>query len=234
MIPAPRQQLPRGIRNHNPGNIDKVKGVRWQGQAEDQSGDPRFVVFESPKWGIRAIARILITYQDGRRAKDGSRIDTVREIVERWAPPCENQTLDYVNHVAHIAMIGPDSILDVYDFATMKALVTAIIIHENGGNPYPDATIDTGLRLAGIEPPKTRLIKQTDVAATTVAGASALGLLATIAETTTTAIPTAATSAQTADRLKPGIALWLFPTLILLAVIVALAKQLRDRNRDAR
>ena len=72
-----RQTLPRGIRNHNPGNLEK--GDPWQGLADDQSADPRFAVFEAPEWGIRAIARLLITYRD----KHG--VNTVNGVVNRWA-----------------------------------------------------------------------------------------------------------------------------------------------------
>lgn len=164
-------QPTRGMRNHNPGNIDRQPGVRWQGMAEDQSGDKRFVVFQAPKWGIRAIARVLITYQDARQARDGSKIDTIKEIIERWAPPNENNTGGYAAHVAQMTGIGINDRLDVYDYATMKALVTAIITHENGQQPYDDATLDAGLKLAGIEPPRKPLSKRPDVIATASAGA---------------------------------------------------------------
>lgn len=50
------------------------------------------------------------------------------------------------------------------DHATAKALVTAIIRHENGQQPYPDATIDAGLRLAGIEPPLKPLAQSKTIA----------------------------------------------------------------------
>ena len=122
--------MARGLRNHNPGNIERQPGVRWQGMAEDQRGDARFVVFAEPKWGIRAICRTLITYQDARFARDGSRIDSVREIVERWAPPGENDTKAYVAAVAKAAGRGLGDPVDVYDWATMRAIVVAIIGHE--------------------------------------------------------------------------------------------------------
>jgi len=147
--------LPRGIRNSNPGNIDRVAGVRWQGQAAVQK-DSRFITFIDPAWGIRAIARVLITYQDKRRAADGSRIDTVREIIERWAPPVENNTDAYAKRVASALGIGPDDeAVDVYDYATMRALVLAIIQHENGKGPrdghwYGDQIITDGLARAGV------------------------------------------------------------------------------------
>ncbi len=153
-----RSKTPRGIRNFNPGNIRHAKGVRWQGQAATQI-DAEFVQFTDPRWGIRAIARVLITYQDKRRAADGSRIDTVREIIERWAPPNENNTEAYVISVAGVLQIGPnDETIDVYDYTTMRTLVMAIVRHENGtgslpgGQWYGDNVIKEGLALAGVVP----------------------------------------------------------------------------------
>lgn len=150
--------LPRGIRNYNPGNIDRVAGTRWQGQAREQK-DSRFVTFLDPVWGIRAIARVLITYQDKRRAGDGSRIDSVREVIERWAPAHENNTDAYAVHVAKALGIGPDDeSLDVYDYLTMRTLVLAIIRHENGPGPLPgglwygEPLIADGLARAGVVP----------------------------------------------------------------------------------
>jgi hypothetical protein len=151
-----RPENPRGIRNFNPGNIRHARGVRWQGQAEVQA-DTAFVQFNGPRWGIRALARVLITYQDKRRAGDGSQIDTVREIIERWAPPNENDTKAYVATVSRVLGIGPDdAVVDVYNFETMRDLVVAIIRHENGPGPLPEGLwygypiISDGLQLAGI------------------------------------------------------------------------------------
>lgn len=152
-----RPETPRGIRNFNPGNIRHAKGVRWQGMAVVQS-DVSFIQFNAPRWGIRAIARVLITYQDKRRAADGSRIDSVREIIERWAPATENDTDAYAATVARVLAVDPDfEGLDVYHYDTMRALVLAIIRHENGPGPLPggqwygEAIIADGLALAGVE-----------------------------------------------------------------------------------
>lgn len=142
----------RGVRNRNPGNIERVKGTIWQGAAEKQT-DKRFVVFKAPEWGIRAIARVLITYQDGKKARDGSKIDTVKEIIDRWAPPSENNTNAYVEAVADAVRSTPNDPLDVTDWATMRGLVCAIIAHECAGYRYPDAVIDNGLVKAGLKPP---------------------------------------------------------------------------------
>src|SRR5574337_804815 len=81
----------RGIRNNNPGNIRK-SSEPWRGlaAAKDQK-DPAFFTFETPEWGIRAMAVILRTYQ----TKYGLR--TIRAIIGRWAPSAENDTDAYVD-----------------------------------------------------------------------------------------------------------------------------------------
>lgn len=149
-------QPARGERNNNPGNIEA--GADWQGLMAPENMTPaqrkedRFAVFEHPKWGVRAIARVLITYQDRRRAADGSRIDTVQEIIDRWAPPAENNTSAYVRAVRTAMGRDGDEVVtvDVHDYDQIEPLVKAIIHHELGYQPYPDRVIDEGLRLAGI------------------------------------------------------------------------------------
>ena len=153
--------MTRGIRNNNPGNIEI--GAPWQGLMKpekmtvEQRAEVRFCVFESPAYGIRAIARTLITYQDKRKAPDGSRIDTVKEIVERWAPPVENNSGAYAAHVRKVLNVQPGDEINVHDYETMKGLVVGIILHENGVQPYTDAQIDLGLSMAGIRPPAKSL-----------------------------------------------------------------------------
>lgn len=67
---------PRGIRNNNPGNLDNTNP--WQGLVANPA-EPRFATFKDPTWGVRALAVTLITYHDKRKAKDGSRIDTIQK-----------------------------------------------------------------------------------------------------------------------------------------------------------
>jgi hypothetical protein len=134
---------PRGIRNHNPGNIDHNPRTKWQGLATPPS-DGRFCRFVSAAFGIRALARVLITYQDQHD------LDTVRGIINRWAPPVENDTAAYVGRVAVALGVGPDDPIDVHQHAVMRPLVAAIIRHENGVQPYTVEQLDEGLRLAGV------------------------------------------------------------------------------------
>src|ERR1700760_3398281 len=76
--------ITRGMRNNNPGNIRHSKD-KWQSLAAQQP-DADFCTFENPIYGIRAIARILINYQDEQG------INTISAIFTEWSPPKENPT----------------------------------------------------------------------------------------------------------------------------------------------
>jgi hypothetical protein len=132
--------MARGISNFNPGNIDRTD-THWLGMADDQSADPRFIVFKSPEYGIRAIAKILCTYH-----KSGFR--TIRAMINRWAPAVENDSDSYVDDVAARSGIGPDDQIASLTPAILSALCQSIIRHENGQQPYPVATIEAGVSMA--------------------------------------------------------------------------------------
>ena len=142
-----KRTLTRGERNHNPGNIERNK-TKWQGMSEDQSGDSRFVVFSSPVWGIRALAKTLLTYSNKYAAGTPQDIDTVREFINRWAPPVENNTESYINAVAKALSVEPDEAIDITQPTVLKALVVAIIKHENGRCMYGDDVITQGVMKA--------------------------------------------------------------------------------------
>lgn len=132
--------IPRGIRNNNPGNIDK--GQPWQGLSADQSSDPRFCVFVDSEHGIRAIAKILISYH-----KEYG-INSIRGAIDKWAPPVENDTTSYVNDVAAALGVDQDASVNMLDPNVLTTLAKAIIHHENGEQPYDDATVIAGVNLA--------------------------------------------------------------------------------------
>lgn len=127
--------LSRGLRNNNPGNIEK--GDNWRGLAADQSGDNRFAVFDAPVWGIRAMARVLINYQ----ARHG--LNTVRGLVGRWAPSHENPTGNYVSYVANAAGVDPDRPIRFIDY--LPRIIPAMIQFENGAQPYSQDLINEGI-----------------------------------------------------------------------------------------
>lgn len=216
---------PLGIRLNNPGNIEH--GSPWEGLAANQD-HPRFAAFIRPEYGIRAIARVLITYQDKRRARDGSRIDTVREIIERWAPPSENDSTSYAVHVRQ--RMGLDSIdaeIDVKDHRTMRGLVEAIIRHETGSMPYSDATIRKGLSLAGIDVPVKPLDKSTTITAGKVAagGAIASPLVEPVMDLVEQIAP-AMPLVETIGRYAP----WALGALVLAAVGWMVWRRIEDQR----
>jgi hypothetical protein len=143
---------PRGVRNNNPGNIDFNPRNAWQGQLglEEGISKPRFARFDHPENGIRALGKLLINYRgkDGMPGVGGKGIDTVLETINRWAPSNENDTQAYAAAVAKRLGVKPTDPINIKDPATLRGMVLSIIIHENGGDPYPSAIIDEGVRRA--------------------------------------------------------------------------------------
>lgn len=131
--------LPKGIRLNNPGNIEK--GLNWKGLADIQPDD-RFAAFISPEYGIRAICRLLMTYNK----KYG--IDTIAEIVNRYAPPNENPTAAYAKNLATWTGFGQKETLDLKDADTLANLAAAITRQENGVVPWDAKTYLKGAELA--------------------------------------------------------------------------------------
>jgi hypothetical protein len=133
---------PRGIRLNNPLNIRH--GDPWLGATKDQP-DSSFVQFESPTYGFRAASRLLLNYQE----KHG--LTSVNAIIARWAPPSENDTTAYIDAIAKAVGVRPIDAIALRDPPTLLKVLRAMCVHENGGCPYDDATIASGMKLAGVE-----------------------------------------------------------------------------------
>ena len=183
------KQQPRGIRRNNPGNIEW--GDPWQGLAnkKDYPAD-RFAAFVAPVWGIRALARTLITYYDKRKAADGSKIDSLIEIVERWAPAGDNNDVDaYARQLAKLlpGLSPRDETLNLHDPVQLRAVLEGIILHENGKGPlktpntwYSADMIDEALRLAGVVAPTTAPKEMAKAVPAAAAGALGVDQLAQV------------------------------------------------------
>ncbi|WP_288076471.1 structural protein P5 [Pseudomonas sp.] len=147
-------ELPRGIRNNNPGNIDFNPRNDWVGQLglELQVGRaaPRFARFDKPENGIRALGKLLINYRgkDGMLGVGGPGIDTVRETISRWAPGNENDTEAYIAAVASKLGVAANAVINIKNPRTLRIIVGSIIAHENANYRYPDAVFEEGLRRA--------------------------------------------------------------------------------------
>lgn len=134
----------RGVRNRNPGNIDLNPRNDWVGQMGLEAGvaKPRFARFDTPENGIRALGKLLLTYQ----RKHG--LKTVEAIIARWAPSVENDTGAYARAVEANTGTRPGAEIDLTRSAVMTGFVRAIIHHENAGFAYPSAVLAEGVRRA--------------------------------------------------------------------------------------
>ncbi|WP_214649866.1 structural protein P5, partial [Vibrio anguillarum] len=125
----------RGIRNNNPANIED-NGTPWRGR---MGNDGRFIIFDSPVNGIRALARILNTY----KVKHG--LNTIEGIINRFAPPVENDTNSYIAHAEKVVGVPRNMPLTPDKY---PSLIKVIIKHENGVQPYSDEVINAGIAAA--------------------------------------------------------------------------------------
>ena len=119
--------LPRGIRNNNPLNIRRSKD-KWKGLRAVQA-DAQFCQFESLEYGWRA-AFYLLT----RTYYHKYRLFTIRAIISKWAPPCENNSKAYVENVSRLTGIDPDEPIGIPSERPARwiALGMAMAIQENG------------------------------------------------------------------------------------------------------
>ena len=148
--------MTRGIRNNNPLNIRKVPGTHWRGELPSpegncslaakqlgsesdggQAGDRLFVQFESIEYGLRAAFCLLETYRRKYKAV------CVEDIINRWAPPSENDTRKYVETVCKLTGFGGKERL-VED--QLPALVHAMAFVECGALISKE-TIEQGYNL---------------------------------------------------------------------------------------
>ncbi len=116
--------MSRGLRNNNPGNIRQSK-VRYKGEVRP-SRDPDFKEFSSMAYGYRAMFVLLDTY----RSRYG--LNTIRQMLNRYAPPTENFTEGYVRFVADYSGVMPDEVIDTRSEKDMIPIVSAMSKIENG------------------------------------------------------------------------------------------------------
>ena len=118
---------------NNPGNIERGQG--FAGETGEYYGKKnRFVVFDSPEAGIRAIMRDL-------RTKVRDHNGDLRDIINKYAPPVENPTKNYYNYLQQI--LGKDKVT-VED---IPQLTKGIIEFEN--KPTEDMTEQKRLEAQG-------------------------------------------------------------------------------------
>lgn len=119
-----------GIRNNNPGNL------RAAPNATGKNGG--FSTFNNHHDGISALSRQLQLYGDRGN-------NTLSGILHTYAPKTENITQGYIDAVSGATGVNPYERLDLHSPEVLKKLVTTIINHENGYQPYSAEDIDNGV-----------------------------------------------------------------------------------------
>jgi hypothetical protein len=117
---------PRGVRNNNPGNIRR-SGSAWAGLSAEQT-DPEFARFDDAVMGLRALMRLLLAY----RYKYG--LESVEQIIRRFAPPHENDTDGYIRFAARDMGVKREDALDLSSAPRLVSLARAIVRRENGAS----------------------------------------------------------------------------------------------------
>jgi hypothetical protein len=150
-----------GYKNNNPGNIRYTQQDKWQGLAANPRYVPAwdeegFFVFAAPVWGLRAMAKLLISYRRRRGC------NTLRKVFARWSPvgDGDNDPLAYATAIASALSsalgrtVSIDEELDFTSYEVLRPLLPAMCRHETGQEPaYPGRLYDQALLFAGVRLP---------------------------------------------------------------------------------
>ncbi|MFV9038960.1 lytic transglycosylase [Serratia fonticola] len=125
---------PRGIRNNNPGNLNFVG--QSGAQLEDHA-TPRFAKFKTAFDGFAALGKQIKAYYTGTSKAAGyQKLQSVEDIISRFAPPSENNTQAYINKLSKTLGVGRGETLNIHDPQVLATLMNGITQIENGKNPY--------------------------------------------------------------------------------------------------
>lgn len=111
--------------NNNPLNIRYNPQNQWRGQTGQNKG---FCVFKNNAFGFRAGFIIL-----GNYIKNG--INTIEQIISRWAPPSENNTENYIRFIENECIIPRNLVLtdmNIHDYWTKIIILQAMAQMESG------------------------------------------------------------------------------------------------------
>ena len=106
----------RTCKRKNPLNIRYSRRNMWKGQIGNSHG---FCSFISMEYGCRAALVLLRSYI--RRG-----FNTIELIVNRWAPPTENNTEKYISFVAERTGIGASEVIAPTEQIKISAVFSAM------------------------------------------------------------------------------------------------------------
>lgn len=125
---------PRGIRNNNPGNLNYVG---QNGATLEEHATPRFARFNSAFEGFAALGKQIKAYYNGTSKAAGyQKLQSVEDIISRFAPASENNTQAYINKLSKMLGVGRGDSLNIQDPQVLATLMNGITQIENGKNPY--------------------------------------------------------------------------------------------------
>ena len=141
----PAGKAPIGVRQNNPGNLRSDGKTRWYGGNLPAKG--KFITFDTPENGIRAMARILRNYELKKR------IGNLGTAIRTYAPAKENDVPGYIRHVSGATGIQPDAPIHLSDPATLRTLIPAMLSKEVGPKhsvQYTPEMISNAVERAGV------------------------------------------------------------------------------------
>ncbi len=139
---------PRGIRNNNPGNLNYVG---QNGATLEDHATPRFARFNSAFEGFAALGKQIKAYYNGTSKAAGyQKLQSVEDIISRFAPASENNTQAYINKLSKMLGVGRGDSLNIQDPQVLATLMNGITQIENGKNPYaPDMVLKAAQSAVG-------------------------------------------------------------------------------------
>jgi len=117
--------LPLGLKNNNPGNL-RISNIKWQGKIPNEKNTGKgFEQFENITFGIRAMATDIANDITVKK------LNTLKKLIYSYAPPTENDTINYINFVSKNTGLNPDAEIKLNPELLSKIIKAKIFI-ENG------------------------------------------------------------------------------------------------------
>lgn len=143
--------MTRGLRNNNPGNLRHSANGKllsaYTGEIRPIQ-DNSFRTFTSMLYGYRALL-----HQLNRYLLNGK--NTIRKIINTYAPPNENDTTAYIKRVSNITGLAPGQ--KITTVTQLVKLAGAIEIAENSSTPNYDLIKEAAglINLSGLKKDET-------------------------------------------------------------------------------
>lgn len=134
----------QGASSNNLGNVKTAEGARTNTAQFEQPA--------TPQDGVTLAANNLRSNYQGL---------TLQQIGEKWAPPSENNTAQWVKNVSTASGLPADQVPDLNNAGQLKQLLTGITVAEKGGQDralFSDAVLVSGIdaSLGGQSPRLTK------------------------------------------------------------------------------